>query len=147
MDAAIARTELLEVLDEELDALRAVLDVLTRERAALDARDADSLLTASNLKAEAIARAARLEQRRKEILEHHPEAGDTAVQDRFQELRQLAATCRERNDANGVLIRGQRRRIEGSLQLLQGGRAATDVYGRDGEKRTLRGGRGPLVSV
>jgi len=44
------------------------------------------------------------------------------------------------------MIRGQRRRVEGSLNVLRGGNAAPDTYGRDGETRLVRGGKKPLAS-
>jgi flagellar biosynthesis/type III secretory pathway chaperone len=64
----------------------------------------------------------------------------------INELKGLAVECRQQNEANGLLIRGQRRRIEGSLNVLRGGRAAPDTYGRDGETRLIRGSKTPLAS-
>ncbi len=136
----------LALLTQEIEALRAVLDALQVERVALDERAPDALLAASNAKAEAVARAAILEQQRKAHYAADPEALTAAATSLVNELKALAAECRQQNDANGLLIRGQRRRIEGSLNVLRGGHAATDTYGRDGETRLIQGTRTPLAS-
>ncbi len=134
------------LLDQEVAALRAVLATLATERSALEERAPDALLAASNAKAEAVARAARLEQERRDLVAANPGKQDAAVQRLLQELKKLAAECRQQNDANGLLIRGQRRRVEGSLNVLRGGGGAADTYGRDGETRPLRGSKTPLAS-
>ena len=139
-------TPLEALLTEELSALRAVLATLSTERVALQERSPDALIAASNAKAEAVARAARLEQERRDSLESSPGTQPTAVKRLLNELKELAAECRQRNEANGQMIRGQRRRIEGSLNVRRGGQAAPDTYGRDGETRPIRGGKRPLGS-
>ena len=139
-------TPLQTLLTQEVEALRAVLATLDTERAALEARAPDALLAASNGKAEAVARAARLEQERREHVEAHPGTQTATVNGLLNELKRLAAECRQQNEANGLLIRGQRRRVEGSLNVLRGGHAAPDTYGRDGESRPTRGSKTPLAS-
>ena len=139
-------TPLQALLQQEVEALRAVLATLQTERAALDERAPEALLAASNSKAEAVARAARLEQERREYVEANPGAQTAAVNHLLNELKKLAAECRQQNEANGLLIRGQRRRVEGSLNVLRGGRAGPDTYGRDGETRPIRGPKAPLAS-
>lgn len=139
-------TTLQSLLHQEVDALRAVLATLRDELAALHERAPEALLAASNAKAEAVARAARLEQQRRDFLEANP-GGPSAPESRLlNELKKLAAECRQQNDANGLLIRGQRRRVEGSLNVLRGGSATPDTYGRDGETRPVRGPKTPLAS-
>lgn len=139
-------TPLQTVLNQEVEALRAVLATLQAERAALEERAPEALLAASNSKAEAVARAARLEQERREHVEANPGTQTATVNGLLNELKRLAAQCRQQNEANGLLIRGQRRRVEGSLNVLRGGRAAPDTYGRDGETRPARGPKTPLAS-
>jgi flagellar biosynthesis/type III secretory pathway chaperone len=139
-------TPLQALLDQEIAALRAVLATLQTERAALQDRAPDALLAASNGKAEAVARAARLERERRDHVEANPGTQTAAVNGLLNELKKLAAECRQQNEANGLLIRGQRRRVEGSLNVLRGGSAAPDTYGRDGETRPIRGPRTPLAS-
>ncbi|MEO7386957.1 MAG: flagellar export chaperone FlgN, partial [Gammaproteobacteria bacterium] len=116
------------------------------ELVALNERVPDALLAASNAKAEAVACAARLEQERRDRLAASPGKHSTAETALLNELKRLAAECRRQNDANGLLIRGQRRRVEGSLNLLRGGSAAPDTYGRDGETRPVRGAKTSLAS-
>ena len=65
----------------------------------------------------------------------------------LEQLRKLAAECRQQNEANGLMIRGQRRRIEGALNILRGGQPGVDIYGRDGAATQLtRLSREPLAS-
>jgi len=139
-------TSLETLLDQEVQALEGVLATLRDERAALDQRSPDALIAASNAKAEAVARAARLEQQRREYLEAHPARPAPAEGRLLTELKKLAGECRRQNDANGLLIRGQRRRVEGSLNVLRGGGGKSEVYGRDGETRPVRPSRTPLAS-
>jgi flagella synthesis protein FlgN len=134
------------LLNEEVEALRAVLATLTAERAALAERAPDALLAASSAKADAVARAARLERECREHLEASPGARPAGINQSLNELQRLARECRLRNEANGLLIRGQRRRVEASLNVLRGGRSAPDTYGRDGETHALRSARSPLAS-
>ncbi len=136
----------LALLTQEVEALRRVLATLGAERAALEERSPDALLAASNAKAEAVAVAASLEQQRQAQTAADPAAPTAAATGLINELKTLAAECRQQNDVNGLLIRGQRRRVEGSLNVLRGGRAATDTYGRDGETRLIQGSRTPLAS-
>jgi flagellar biosynthesis/type III secretory pathway chaperone len=139
-------TTLQALLDQEVDALRVVLATLKDELAALHERVPEALLAASNAKAEAVARAARLEQQRRDYLAANPGRPAAPESRLLNELKKLAAECRQQNDANGLLIRGQRRRIEGSLNVLRGGSAMPDTYGRDGETRLARGPKTPLAS-
>ena len=92
-----------------------------------------------------MARAAGLGQQRQTLLQEHPDIGQAGVV--LDELRELAAECRQQNDANGLMIRGQRRRIEGALNVLRGGQPGVEIYGRDGAANQLtRFSRGPLAS-
>lgn len=127
-----------EVLAREVAAVRSVLDTLGRESAALLERDASVLLAVSNAKAEAVARAAVLGQQRQTLLEENPDIGSAGVAAALEQLRELATECRQRNEANGLMIRGQRRRIEGALNILRGGQPGVDLYGRDGGAATQR---------
>ncbi|MDQ1302774.1 MAG: flagellar biosynthesis protein FlgN [Pseudomonadota bacterium] len=141
--ALIARLQ--EIVAEETAAMRGVLEILGRESAALLARDVGSLPGISNSKADAVARAASLGQQRQALLQRDPDqAGITAA---LAQLRQLAIECRQLNEANGLMIRSQRRRIEGALGILRGGQPGVNVYGRDGAAMQLRQlSRGPLAA-
>lgn len=139
-------TPLDALLSEELSALRAVLATLETERAALQERSPDALIAASNAKAQAVARAARLEQDRRDSLAASPGTQPATVNRLLNELKKLAAQCHQRNEANGQIIHGHRHRIEGSLNVLRGGHAAPDTCGRDRETRPARCGKKPLAS-
>lgn len=120
-------------------ALDEVLTALEAERSALESRDADGLLAASQRKADALGRVAALG------------LADGAVrgpEGAGGELTVLLDRCRTLNESNGALIRGQRRRVEGTLRVLFGGAgdAAPDVYGRNGGTQFHAPSRGPLAS-
>lgn len=141
------------ILEQEVAALRTVLSTLEDEHAALLERAPDALRAASDAKAEAVAQAIRLEQQRRALDTRAADRGNdeaaagTALVTRLRgELRQLAGDCRALNDRNGQLIRGQRRRIEGSLNLLRGRTLGPDTYGRDGTGTFPRGPGAPLAS-
>lgn len=138
-------TALKSLLDQEVAALEVVLVTLQDERKALDERSPDALIAASNTKAEAVARAARLEQERRDYMAANPAAPAPAETRLLAELKRLAGECRRQNDANGLLIRGQRRRVEGVLNMLRPA-SAPGVYGRDGETKPVRGPKTPLAS-
>lgn len=132
------------ILEQEIAALGAVLRTLEDEHAALLQRAPDALLAASNAKAEAVAHALGLEQQRRQLGQ---QPGMSPVDDGlFAKLGQLAGECRNLNDRNGQLIRGQRRRIEGALNVLRGRAATPDIYGRDGTGTFSRGPGTPLAS-
>ena len=115
-----------------------MLDALEAERAALRSRDAEALLTAVRRKGDALDRATHASD--------HVGAADPAGTP-GESLRALAARCRELNDANGALIRGQRRRIDGALRVLVGNTGnAAEVYGRDGGTQFMPARRRPLAS-
>jgi flagella synthesis protein FlgN len=143
---AVSDRELARILDEQIEAMQAVRDALEAERAALSARDGDALLAAVNGKAGAIASAESLEWRRQEALarlglgDRFPRAGrafsaDSGIGQRWQQVLALTEQCRALNEANGQMVRGQRRRVDGALRVLRGEAVATTEYGPGGEER------------
>lgn len=141
----IARVQ--DIVAEEVTSVRSVLEILGRESAALLRRDAGTLLSISNAKSEAVAHAAELGRQRQAMLQENPDIRPAGVAVALEQLRELAAECRQQNEANGLMIRGQRRRIEGALNILRGGRPGVDIYGRDGTATQLtRLSREPLAS-
>lgn len=136
-----------KMVAEELAAVRGVLGILARESAALLARDVSLLPGISNSKADAVAHVAGLARQRQALLQANPDLGQAEVGSGLAELRALALQCREQNEANGLLIRGQRRRIESALRILQGGQPGVDTYGRNGAATQLRrSSRGALAA-
>jgi flagellar biosynthesis protein FlgN len=135
------------IVAEETAAMRAVLEILGRESAALLARDVGALPGISNSKADAVARAANLGQQRQALLQETPDPGQAGMTSALAQLRTLALECRQLNEANGLMIRSQRRRLEGALNILRGGQPGVDVYGRDGAATQFRRlSRGPLAA-
>ena len=148
---AVAELGMDRLLDRQLEALARVLELLGDEHDALLRRDVAGLELVTGSKTEALARADELERGRlamapmlsdMERYAQHP-----AIGARWDRLLDLTRQCRERNDANGRLIRRQQARVESALGLLRGDAAEgdRDVYGPDGGQR--RGSRSPLASV
>ena len=138
--------DLARLLDEQIDAMQAVLTSLEAERQALSARDGEALLKAVNGKASSIASADTIEGQRQVMMDRlgmseRPGRGDrdfsadTGISQRWQQVLALTQRCRALNEANGQLIRGQRRRVEGTLRVLRGETAAAAEYGPAGERR------------
>jgi flagella synthesis protein FlgN len=135
--------DLARVLDEQITAMQDVLAALESERAALAGRDGQALLEAVNRKAAALAGADTVEGRRQAMLEQlgvAPRPGrsfsaDAGISQRWQQVLALTQQCRALNDANGQMIRGQRRRVDGALRILRGETAAPAEYGPAGERR------------
>lgn len=133
------------MLDRQIDAMQAVLTALEAEQAALGTRDAGALMQAVSDKAGRIAEAGRLEAQRRDVVAF-PLSGlvgprgqfsaDAGVSHRWQQLIALAQRCRNLNESNGQLIRGQRRRVDQALCLLRGeSPAASSEYGPSGDTR------------
>jgi flagellar biosynthesis/type III secretory pathway chaperone len=138
-----------ELIEREIAALGLVEAALRDERAALEARDAAALLAATDRKSAALAAAAALTSERQALAGDAPLPTDTGPQPGAATLRTLARRCRELNDANGVLIRAQRQRVEGLLTVLTGSPAAIPAtYQPDGTPAAgRRAPRGPLATA
>lgn len=134
------------ILDEQIDAMQAVLGSLQAERSALAARDGEALLKAVDGKASCVAGAHAAESRRRATFERlglsertgraalRGFSDDAGISHRWQQVLMLTEQCRALNESNGHLIRGQRRRIDGTLGLLRGQPATTVEYDRGGER-------------
>ena len=141
----IARLQ--EVVAEETAALSSLLEILGLESAALLARDADALPGISNSKADAVVRAAGLGQQRQALWQEGSGSLQAGMTSAMSRLRALALECRQLNEANGLMIRSQRRRLEGALSVLLGNQPGMNVYGRDGAATQARRlSRGPLAA-
>jgi len=142
----ISDRDLARLLDEQITAMQDVLTALEAERHALADRDGEALLDAVNRKASSIAAADTVEARRQSLLDQlglAPRPGrsfsaDAGISQRWQQVVALTRQCRALNDANGQMIRGQRRRVDGALRVLRGESAPAE-YGPAGERRA----RGP----
>lgn len=131
------RVQLLALLDQQIAAMDAVLSCLTIERDALQSRDIDQLVDITEQKNAALTAANSIDQQRRNILSPAENDGqdgtDSEMVQRRQKLGSLAEACRELNDANGLMIRWQSRRVDNTLRLLRGDRGEEVVYGPKGE--------------
>jgi flagellar biosynthesis/type III secretory pathway chaperone len=144
---ALPDRDLAGLLDEQIRAMESVLAALDAERDALRERDGAALLAAVDRKAAQIAAASAVEQRRRTVfaelgIGEGPVRGprefsaDVGLHQRWHQVVALTRRCQAANDANGHLIRSQRRRIDGALAVLRGEPAATAAeYGPAGEFR------------
>jgi len=126
------------LLEQQIPAMEAVRDCLKEERRALAERDSAALEQAAGRKAELIGAAGQLEKKRLQIAPDRESMDRLSVtpgiRDRWHLLLQLTRECRQLNDANGMLIRAQQRRVETTLDIVRGTPSATAVYGPDGER-------------
>ncbi len=104
------------LLDRQLDALGRVIDLLHDELQALVEHDAVGLERTTADKARALARADEFERRRRELAPTLTDmerfAEDPDIGRRWERLLDLTRQCRERNEANGRLIRRRQARLE-----------------------------------
>jgi flagellar biosynthesis protein FlgN len=139
--------DLARLLDAQIDAMQSVLTSLEAERQALSARDGDALLRAVSSKAASIASADTIEGERQVVLDRlgsserrgrggRDFSADAGISQRWQHVLTLTQQCRALNEANGQMIRGQRRRVEGTLRILRGEPVAPVEYGPAGEHRS-----------
>jgi len=137
-----------QLLDQEISALEAVMTVLESEHDALEARDAEALTAASQLKLKCIEAARRLGAERAVLL---PDANEIAASPeislRWEKLAKLAHGCKEKNERNGMLIRWQHKYIEQTLAVLRNDGADSTLYGPDGGSQRNGGRRGTLGSA
>lgn len=127
--------DLVRHLDAQIAAMHAVLAALEAEQQALRQRDADALLQAVNTKAASLARADELEKQRHAVMRNMGVSENSGIEERWQQVLALTRRCRAINESNGQFIRGQRRRVDATLQLLRGGFTSVTEYGPGGEGR------------
>jgi len=129
-------TSAIQILDQEISALEAVMQVLQSEHDALEARDPEALTAASQLKLKCIETARRIGAERAQLL---PEASDitanTNIRLRWEKLTKLAHDCKSNNERNGMLIRWQHKYVEQTLSVLRNDGTGEKTYGANGENR------------
>lgn len=152
----ISDRDLNQLLDEQIDAMQAVLEALAGERSALKARDGEALLRAVDRKAASIAAADVIEDSRQALLQRlglsdrpggRGPAADGGMAQRWQQVLALTRQCRALNDANGQIIRGQRRRAAETLRLLRGETTVSTEYDAGGAERASRIGPRSIASI
>jgi flagella synthesis protein FlgN len=145
--AQVSDRDLARHLDEQIAAMQTVLSALQAEHQALKERDGDALLRVVDSKAASVSHADQLEKRRHAIMAQmgigsRPVGGnrqfsrDAGVSQRWQQMLALTERCRAINEANGQLIRGQRRRVDAAMQILRGGAISSTEYGPAGAARS-----------
>jgi flagella synthesis protein FlgN len=149
--ASSSDRDLARLLDEQIEAMTAVLDSLQSERAALATRDAEALANAVNTKQDSIRRATVVGDAERSALEElgssrRRGAGDQGLSARWQRLVNLTRQCRALNEGNGLMINGQRRIVEQTLRLLRG-EESPSTYGANGSSGPGRGGNRTLASI
>ena len=124
-----------QILDKEISALEAVMDVLQAEHDALESRDAEALTAASQRKLELIETARRVGEERAQLL---PEGVDVdanpEIGRRWDKLAKLARSCKDKNEHNGTMIRWQHKYVEQTLAVLRNDGSAGTTYGKDGNR-------------
>ena len=139
-------------LAQELQAARELLECLQQEQAHLIQADIAALAVCAERKNKLVVRMTALAEARLASLvgAGHPatEAGmlawlagqQDAVRDDWRTLLSLAASGKELNRTNGLLIHQHMNRNQGGLQALRGG-GQPAVYGRDGQQNIRPSGR------
>jgi flagella synthesis protein FlgN len=139
-------------LAQELQAARELLECLQQEQAHLIQADIAALAVCAERKNKLVGRMTALAEARLASLagagQPATEAGmlawlagqQDAVRDDWQALLGLAASGKELNRTNGLLIHQHMNRNQSGLQALRGG-GQPAVYGRDGQQNIRTSGR------
>lgn len=139
-------------LTQELDSARELLDCLQQEQVHLIQADIAALAVCAERKNSIVGRMSTLAEARMQSLtgagHAATEAGmlawlaqqQDAVRDDWRALMTLAASGKELNRTNGLLIHQHMNRNQGGLQALRG-RGQQAVYGPDGQQNVRTSGR------
>jgi flagella synthesis protein FlgN len=145
-------TEAQHCLAQELVLAHELLECLQQEQAHLIQADIDALALCAERKNGIVTQLSALAQERTQAL---PAAGhaatdagmlawlamqQAAVRDDWQALLAVAASGKELNRTNGLLIHQHLNRNQSGLQALRGG-GQPSVYGRDGQQNVRTSGR------
>ena len=137
----------------QIEACRAMVEMLEKEHTALEGRDAESIQTTSEAKNAVLDRINTLDSTRNQILSSLSISQDGSGMARFikqfdpsssgglltlwTELHELAERCQKLNQINGTVIELSRRNAQRAMDIISG-RSATDS-GYDPEGNELRG--------
>lgn len=128
-------------LETECALLRAFLELLEAEQAALVAGDIERAAILAQEKSVRADELERLAEARRRYLDsraspsagvHSPESPDNGIEAAWHEVLSLAAQAREVNRVNGLLIARRLSHSQRALALLYGTAAHSDLYGPDG---------------
>lgn len=103
------------------------------ERAALDRADADALDEAGVRKTAALQRLEALDAERRHLAAH-PEAGQLAMPDGWDELLSRLEACRGLNAVNGRIVESRMAHVREAIALITGAERAAPLYGPGGRR-------------
>ena len=126
-----APTEALnQVVDEQIRVAEAVLEILDLENQALQQGDIDQLNFAGEKKAGLVITMEHLEQERELIVRSGETTVEAGHRHRWDQLLELMAECKNRNERNGELVRSRREHVARALKVLHG--EALELYDASG---------------
>ncbi len=157
MDAQARQEQLGLVVDRQIALTRELLELLQSEKAALLGTDPEALQSLAVTKEMRLREIASLEQERQSLLgrggpatgaraalerslNNHGMGG--ALQQRWQQLCEMLALCRDANATNGAIIHLRQRHVRQALNVIRGGRADELTYGPAGSPVGLPPSRG-----
>jgi len=148
MKASNIAADVTRILDQEINALEAVMEALGTEHDALEARDAEALTAASELKLERIETARRIGAERSAVLDDAEDIhSNSQISVRWDRLTKLAHDCKDKNERNGMLIRWQHKYVEQSLAVLRNAEPGEKLYEASGENQRASGRQNDLGSA
>lgn len=130
-------------IDRQIDAMNELRDCLEAEHRALQIRDAEVLVSASEQKDASLIKAAKLGKTLASLLDAETDDISPASRAGREQLDTLTRTCRDLNDANGSLIRRQKMRVETTLHILRG--TQEQPAGYDPSGKTTRTGSSRIL--
>ncbi|MDN3517976.1 flagellar protein FlgN [Aquisalimonas lutea] len=148
------RSDLDQLLHDQLERLEALNQLLQDEQTALVARDMEALPGLLSRKVELLGAVEADEQRRVQLAaaigDDHGEAGmeaclermpdPDAARRRWHDLVEALRQCRALNDANGRVIQKQQTGVQRTMELLQEDTSASSAYGPDNASEPSPGG-------
>ena len=142
-----ARQRIVEIIGNSVYHALGLKESLDDEREALETQDMEALRLAVDNKGKCVAALQALEQERREYCvmagfeDGHAQMEnlaewcdrDSALQNCWQHLLDLAVECNALNLTNGAIIRGRKQQIEAGLAVIRGGDPDSGIYGRSGQ--------------
>ena len=150
-DADVCREHLGSLLTEEIDALRALEDLLKREHEVLGARNVAAIERTAVVRQQMMGDLARTEEQRRSLCTMHGYTPDWlgleslmqwcdsegTLLSRLRECALRATMCRDLNERNGTLVSARLKHVEGLLAALTGGTSQPVTYESNGSAPRL----------
>jgi flagellar biosynthesis protein FlgN len=146
LNPGVCREHLGTLLTEEVDALRELEELLTREYDVLGAKNVAAIERTALVRQEKMGHLARTEEQRRQLCTLHGYTPDWVgleslmqwcdpegtLLSRLRECARRASRCRDLNDKNGTLVAARLKQVEGMLATLTGGASQPVTYGPKG---------------